>query len=706
MITYADQNFLTMMAKRLIPCLLLLILAFPVLAYAELMEREAAAKLVEPPYQIGEPIGNGGWELMNLDGRLAGYGFESEPLAPLPGFAGAPINLFVQITLEGKFIDVEIVSHNEPIFVSGLDGSLFHKFMRQYAGHSIHDSLVVGIPYGDKGSGSSLVYLDGVTKATASVRIAHESILAAAFAIAREKFAGGGPRVPLKPNQELEDKFTWEDLVKQGIAKRRLVTNAELQSAFKDTLWADDDPIASAEPDAAYLDLWVIDVGALSIAKAVLAEESVNQLRNFMEISDHDEPVLLIDAGRHGLVDESFVRNTSPDLISVSQGGLPIAFRDSDLDIELLPGVPGNAALIIRTDRRIGFDPTKEWTLSIRAVRKHGSFRPEIGTVDLSVTHKTSEKFYVKLVAPVPLAPWKSALLQRLPDIIVLGVFLTLLSAVLYFGLSKFAAMRSYTPVRLAILAFVIGFVGWWGQGQLSIVTPLGIMRGVADGRSLEFLLYDPFSLLLWGVVIVSFILWGRGFFCGWLCPFGAMQEFAHHLGRLLHIPQMDIPSSWDAVLSKLKYAILAVLVVTAFTSPALNDKLIEVEPFKTAVTTFFVREWYYVAYAIGLLLISMTLFKGFCRYVCPLGAVMAIGGLLRSKDWIERRVECGSPCQLCKVKCNYNAIKPSGEIKYDECFQCLDCVTIHDDDKQCVPLVLAAKGRSISGNIGAKVVA
>ncbi|HCI99431.1 MAG TPA: hypothetical protein DHV74_07625, partial [Sulfitobacter sp.] len=58
----------------------------------------------------------------------------------------------------------------------------------------------------------------------------------------------------------------------------------------------------------------------------------------------------------------------------------------------------------------------------------------------------------------------------------------------------------------------------------------------------------------------------------------------------------------------------------------------------------------------------------------------------------IDRRAECGSPCQLCRVKCAYGAIKKTGEIQYSECFQCLDCVTIHDDPKQCVPLIVAAR--------------
>ena len=43
-------------------------------------------------------------------------------------------------------------------------------------------------------------------------------------------------------------------------------------------------------------------------------------------------------------------------------------------------------------------------------------------------------------------------------------------------------------------------------------------------------------------------------------------------------------------------------------------------------------------------------------------------------------------------MKCRYDAIRPSGAIVYHECFQCLDCVAIHNDARQCVPLVLKAR--------------
>jgi polyferredoxin len=143
------------------------------------------------------------------------------------------------------------------------------------------------------------------------------------------------------------------------------------------------------------------------------------------------------------------------------------------------------------------------------------------------------------------------------------------------------------------------------------------------------------------------------------------------------------------------KYVALLGLIGVTFFAPSAMDKAAEIEPFKTAITTFFVREWYYVAYAALWLVLGMVVFKGFCRYLCPLGALMAVGGVLRLRRWIPRRAECGSPCQLCRVKCDYGAIKPTGQIQYSECFQCLDCVTIHDDEAQCVPLIL--KGRAAS---------
>ena len=74
-----------------------------------------------------------------------------------------------------------------------------------------------------------------------------------------------------------------------------------------------------------------------------------------------------------------------------------------------------------------------------------------------------------------------------------------------------------------------------------------------------------------------------------------------------------------------------------------------------------------------------------------------AIGGKLRIFSILKRRKECGSPCQLCSHDCPINAIEPSGKIKMDECFYCLDCQSLYYDQHKCPPLVQERKKRKRS---------
>lgn len=665
-------------------------------AFAASLTHDQVADMVVAPYAVGEEINDKGvWQLLNSGGGEAGYVFETGELAPLPGFSGKPINMLVMLDLEGRFIAVKLIAQHEPVFVSGLGEAPFRDFLEQYRGHSINEPLVVGTPYGGAGSGSDLVYLDGVTKATASVRIAHESILAATLAVAREKMQGISAGPPPKPDPDHVEDLDWKALADAGLIGRLRVTNAEEDAAFKNTKWAYDDTEGSNDPNGMYLDLYVIDLGPPSIAKAVLSPETYAETRRFLSRAPDDELYLLIEVGRQGLVSEDFVRNTAPDRISAQQDGLPLALRDADILAHLAKDVPealkDATKLVVRLDRRLGFDPTRDWQLSAQAVRMHGMFQPEPGEAHFSLTLKTPERFFTFPQTPEALPPWREALRNRATDLRILSGFLTLLFGALLMQ-SKLAALKLFTPVRLGILAITIGFVGYWGQGQLSIVTPLAVLRALTGNGSLEVLLYDPFSLLIWGAAILGFVLWGRGFFCGWLCPYGAMQEFAHHLGRVLHLPRWEPPRSLAQALLWTGPLALVALVGIALLSPDHTEKAVEIEPFKTAITTHFDRPWAYVLWAAGWIAVSTVWFKGFCRSVCPLGAAMRLGGLLRLRNWIPRRAECGSPCQLCKVRCNYGAIAKSGEIRYSECFQCLDCVKIHDDTALCVPLVLEAK--------------
>lgn len=682
---------------RFVVMILLWLSSAVALAAAPLSRAEVEGFII-PPYALGDPVNEQGvWSLLNSGGAEAGYVFETGPLAPLPGFSGAPIDMLVMLDLEGRFIEVRLISHNEPIFVSGLGEAPFRKFLEQYRGLSINTPMVVGVPYGEGAGGNGVTYLDGVQKATASVRIAHESILAATLAVAREKMQGVHSAPPAHPDPDHDEALDWAALVEQGIARNLKVSNAEVDGAFAGTVWADDDAEAAADPGGAFLDLWLVDIGPPSIARAVLDDEAEAELARFLRLSPDAEPLLVIEAGRHGLVTKDFVRNTAPDLLGASQDGLPMELRDADMIFSTEPDVPEGVAMILRVDRRLGFDPARDWELQVKALRAHGMFQPEIGSATFTLTHATPERFFARAAVAAALPAWLEALRGRMWDLLALVLALPVLLFALGPGMDRLAGHPQFGAIRLAILAGVTGFVGWWGQGQLSIVTPLAVLRTAVEGGSFAYLLYDPFSLVIWAVAILGFVLWGRGLFCGWLCPFGALQEFAHKLGRLLRLPEWEPSARWDGRLKGVKYALLAGLVATVFVAPDQVDTVAEVEPFKTAITTYFLRDTVFVAYAAFWLILGTVTFKGFCRWVCPLGALMAIGGLLRGRDWIARRAECGSPCQLCKVRCKYGAIAADGKVGYSECFQCLDCVTIHNDARTCVPLVLAARGRRLA---------
>ncbi|OYU65627.1 MAG: hypothetical protein CFE45_44145 [Burkholderiales bacterium PBB5] len=115
-------------------------------------------------------------------------------------------------------------------------------------------------------------------------------------------------------------------------------------------------------------------------------------------------------------------------------------------------------------------------------------------------------------------------------------------------------------------------------------------------------------------------------------------------------------------------------------------------EPFKTAISQLFQREWPFVAWALLCVAAGVLVFRGYCRYLCPLGAALALLGRLRRWRWIPRHDACGTPCQTCRHRCAYQAITPAGEVQYDECFQCLDCVALHQDPRQCLPLLQQAR--------------
>ena len=200
--------------------------------------------------------------------------------------------------------------------------------------------------------------------------------------------------------------------------------------------------------------------------------------------------------------------------------------------------------------------------------------------------------------------------------------------------------------------------------------------------------------VIIAGYTLVSVVLIGRGVFCGWLCPFGALQELLAQISRASSVPQWSPPPAIEKRLWLGKYIAAAAVLVLVLTAIDPTGASVEVEPFKTVITSKFTRPWPYVLYAAVLLAIGLFSERAYCRFLCPLGGVLAALDRLHLVNLLKRRSECGSPCHLCELSCPVRAIEKTGKIVTSECFQCLDCQVEYYDDKRCPPLVQAAKLR------------
>ncbi|MBX6324190.1 MAG: 4Fe-4S binding protein, partial [Rhodospirillaceae bacterium] len=283
---------------------------------------------------------------------------------------------------------------------------------------------------------------------------------------------------------------------------------------------------------------------------------------------------------------------------------------------------------------------------------------------------------------------WQRVWRARLVEIGALMAGLGVLTVMFFFQDWLVKRRRLFTRLRLGFLLFSLLWLGWMVHAQPSVVNVLTYVNALISGFRWDYFLMDPLLFLLWCSIAAALLFWGRGPFCGWLCPFGALQELTNKLARLARVPQLTLPWGLHERLWPIKYIIFLGLFGVSLYSLALGERLSEVEPFKTAIVLRFVRDWPFVVYAAGLLVAGLFVERFFCRYLCPLGAALAIPGRLRMFDWLKRYHECGHPCQRCANECPVQAIRPEGQINVNECIYCMHCQELYWDDHQCPVMV------------------
>lgn len=393
-----------------------------------------------------------------------------------------------------------------------------------------------------------------------------------------------------------------------------------------------------------------------------------------IDILHHEEPILVIgisDADMKAFVDQ-FKGKKTTDRIRVGAQG-----REGYVGIDGITGATITTMVL-----------TSSVNKSVHKVAESYGI-PRNNTPAMPGMTGTSPQ---TLVDEIP--AWMFMWEERAFELIIVSLALLLLMVILFMQDWLVEHKNLFHRVRVAYLIFTVFFIGFYCSAQLSVVNLLAFFHSLAGGFSWDTLLISPVVFLLWAFVAVSIILWGRGVYCGWLCPFGAAQDLISKLANKLGFEGYRLPPRLHERLWAIKYFILIALVGLSLDSMVNAARLAEVEPFKTTFVLHFMREPVFVIYALGLLALSALNSKFYCKYLCPLGAGLSFITRFRIFDWLRRRVECGTPCQSCAHQCQIAAIKPTGEIIDNECHYCLECQVTYWDDHRCPPIVEKRKKR------------
>ena len=231
---------------------------------------------------------------------------------------------------------------------------------------------------------------------------------------------------------------------------------------------------------------------------------------------------------------------------------------------------------------------------------------------------------------------------------------------IISFGLFLFKANKLRTPL-LFISMIVLGF--YTG----GCPEPVGALFYILIGSSTLV----GIGIVLLAVPVLLSLIWGR-VFCGWACPLGAVQELIYSQKTGLRLP----PAA-DKILKYLKFVLLVVFLYLSWTTT--RNVWSEYEPFKVLFN--FDGSTAGIVITVITLLLAIFIERVFCRYLCPLGAVLSLTSRVA-----PFRITAQTMCKGCgaceKGICPMNAIStpdPVSKLPGVNNFECIKCLRCED---------------------------
>ncbi|MFQ5562775.1 MAG: 4Fe-4S binding protein [Parvularculaceae bacterium] len=627
------------------------------------------------------------------NGETVGWVFATSDFVTTTGYSGKPIHILMAVDLDAKVTGVRLVKHSEPIVLIGIPNSRIEAVTNGHVGLDLREVARAK---------QSRRRLDIISGATVTVMVIDDSIVRAGLRVARalelgglakpEETVAGAAAKPRMARDDIGGAESWKALAADGSVAALRITVGDINDAF-DALG---DARAGARPEKGapeevFTQMYAGLVSQPTIGRSLLGDAEYENLASWLNEGEY--AVLLAGAGRYSYKGSSYVRGGIFDRIQLIQGDAAVRFNDKQH--KRLGAIAADGAPILtdvdlfKIPSDIAFNPAEPFRIQLLVNSSVGPIEKIFTTFDLG--YQLPDRFIVdprdnagQDASDSMTHLWKRIWRDKQVEVVILLLSIGILTAAFFFQmqLTRHAAATKW--FRRGFLSFTLFFIGWYANAQLSVVNVLAFAKAIMTDFQWSAFLMDPLIFILWFSVAASLLFWGRGAYCGWLCPFGALQELTNEIAKVFKVPQIRVPWGIHERLWPIKYMIFLGLFGASLYSLELAERYSEIEPFKTAIILKFARAWPFVLFAGGLLVIGLFIERFYCRYLCPLGAALAIPGRLCMFDWLKRYRECGNPCQTCGNECIVQAIHPEGNINPNECHQCLHCQVLYQSAEKC----------------------